>query len=261
MKPQQIFALANQKGGVGKTTTAVNLCTALAAMNRETLLIDLDPQANASTGLGVGREQRARGTYELLMDEVFLPEVTVQTAIPKLSIVPASVDLAGAEVELVNMDRRERRLADALKGAWALYDYIIIDCPPSLNLLTLNALGAADALLVPLQTEFYALEGLSYLVQTVERVKRGFNPRLELAGVILTMYDRRNSLSDAVAGDVKAHFGKRVFDTVVPRNVRISEAPSHGLPVLIYDPRCVGAQAYIQLAAEFLKRFGVPANV
>jgi len=259
MTKHRIFALVNQKGGVGKTTTAINLGTALAAMGRRTLLIDLDPQGNASTGLGIERAQRVTGSYELLLGGVSLADATVATAIPRLSIVPASVQLAGAEIELVNVERREHRLTEALAGN--NFDHVLIDCPPSLNLLTLNALVASDALLVPLQTEFYALEGLSYLVQTVERVKRNLNPRLELAGIILTMYDRRNSLSDAVAQDVRSHFGARVFDTVVPRNVRVSEAPSHGLPVLIYDHRCIGAQAYIQLGAEFLKRFdGVAAR-
>jgi chromosome partitioning protein len=255
MSKLRTFALVNQKGGVGKTTTAINLGTALAAMGRSALIIDLDPQGNASTGLGIERDQRARGTYEMLLGGLSLAEAVVETAIPRLSIVPASVDLAGAEIELVNAERRERRLAEALTGFTTRFDYVLIDCPPSLNLLTLNALAAVDALLVPLQTEFYALEGLSNLVQTVERVKRAFNPRLEMAGIILTMFDRRNSLSEAVAQDVRTHFADRVFDTMIPRNVRVSEAPSHGLPVLIYDHRCLGAQAYIQLAAEFLKRF------
>jgi len=257
----RIFALVNQKGGVGKTTTAINLGTALAAMGRQTLLIDLDPQGNASTGLGIERARRARGTYEILLEGLPVTDAIQLTDVPKLSIVPASVDLAGAEIELVNAERRERRLAEAVATVGGAYDYVLIDCPPSLNLLTVNALAAADALLVPLQTEFYALEGLSFLVQTVDRVKRSVNARLELAGIILTMYDRRNSLSQAVAEDVRAHFGDRVFTTLVPRNVRVSEAPSHGLPVLVYDHRCVGAQAYIQLAAEFLKRFdGVRAG-
>ena len=261
MSKFRTFALVNQKGGVGKTTTAVNLGTALAAMGRTALIIDLDPQGNASTGLGIERAQRARGAYEMLLGGVPAADAIVATAIPRLSIVPSSVDLAGAEIELVNTDRREHRLAEALSGVAGRFDYVLIDCPPSLNLLTLNALVAADALLVPLQTEFYALEGLSYLVQTVERVKRTFNPQLELAGIILTMFDRRNTLSEAVASDVRAHFAAQVFDTMIPRNVRVSEAPSHGLPVLIYDHRCLGAQAYIQLAAEFLKRFdGVRAG-
>jgi chromosome partitioning protein len=259
MQKYRIFALVNQKGGVGKTTTAINLGTALAAMGRRTLVIDLDPQGNASTGLGIDRAQRGRGSYHMLLGGVSLGEAAIATAIPRLSIVPSSVDLAGAEIELVTAEHREHRLAEALKSHD--FDSVLIDCPPSLNLLTLNALVAADALLVPLQTEFYALEGLSYLVQTVDRVKKGLNPRLELAGIILTMFDRRNSLSEAVAQDVRGHFGDRVFETVVPRNVRVSEAPSHGLPVLVYDHRCVGAQAYIQLGAEFLKRFdGVAAR-
>jgi chromosome partitioning protein len=252
----RVIALANQKGGVGKTTTAINLGTGLAAMGRRTLVIDLDPQGNASTGLGIERARRTRGTYEVLLEGLPLLDAVVETSVPKLSILPASVDLAGAEIELVTEDRREYRLADALVGVANRFDHVLIDCPPSLNMLTLNALVASDALLVPLQTEFYALEGLSFLVQTVERVKRTFNPRLELAGIILTMFDRRNSLSEAVASDVRTHFAGRVFETVVPRNVRVSEAPSHGLPVLVYDHRCVGAQAYIQLAAEFLRRYG-----
>ena len=262
MTQKRVFALVNQKGGVGKTTTAINLGTGLAAMGRKVLLVDLDPQGNASTGLGIERSRRAQGTYEVLLGGVAIENAIATTTIPRLSIVAASVNLAGAEIELVTVERRERRLADALGTLDGRFDHVLIDCPPSLNLLTLNALAAADAILVPLQTEFYALEGLSYLVQTVERVKRSFNPRLELAGIILTMFDRRNSLSEAVSQDVRAHFGERVFKTVVPRNVRVSEAPSHGLPVLIYDSRCSGSQAYIELAAEFLKRFdGVPAGV
>jgi chromosome partitioning protein len=255
MTQKRVFALVNQKGGVGKTTTAINLGTGLAAMGRKVLLIDLDPQGNASTGLGVDRGRRARGTYEVMLGGVAMKDAIATTTIPLLSIVPASVNLAGAEIELVTVERREHRLADALATVGGRFDHVLIDCPPSLNLLTLNALVAADALIVPLQTEFYALEGLSYLVQTVDRVKRAFNPRLELAGIILTMFDRRNSLSEAVSQDVRSHFGDRVFKTVVPRNVRVSEAPSHGLPVLIYDNRCIGSQAYMEIAAEFLRRF------
>jgi chromosome partitioning protein len=255
MSTFRTFALVNQKGGVGKTTTAINLGTALAAMGKTALVVDLDPQGNASTGLGIERAQRARGTYEMLLGGVAAGDAIVQTAIPRLSIIPSSVDLAGAEIELVNTERREHRLAESFAGIAGRFDYILIDCPPSLNLLTLNALVASDALIVPLQTEFYALEGLSYLVQTVERVKRAFNNRLELAGIVLTMFDRRNTLSEQVAQDVRTHFAQTVFDTIIPRNVRVSEAPSYGLPVLIYDHRCLGAQAYIQLAAEFLKRF------
>jgi chromosome partitioning protein len=262
MSRHRVFALVNQKGGVGKTTTAINLGTGLAAMGRKVLIIDLDPQGNASTGLGIERDQRAEGVYQVLLGGADLATSVIQTAIPGLSILPSSMDLAGAEIELVTADQRETRLGAALHRQGGAFDHILIDCPPSLNLLTLNALVAADAVLVPMQTEFYALEGLSYLVQTVERVKRGFNPKLELAGIILTMVDRRNALSEAVAQDVRSHFGDRVFQTVVPRNVRVSEAPSHGMPVLIYDQKCAGAQAYLQLAAEFLKRFaGVPARV
>ena len=256
MNSYRTIALVNQKGGVGKTTTAINLGTGLAAMGRRTLIVDLDPQGNASTGVGVERARRAKGTYEVLMEGMPLADAIVETSVPRLWILPSSVNLAGAEIELVTMERREFRLGDALAKVEDKFDQVLIDCPPSLNMLTLNALVAADALLVPLQTEFYAMEGLSYLVQTVERIKRSLNPRLELAGIILTMFDRRNTLSEAVAGEVRAHFAGRVFDTVVPRNVRVSEAPSHGLPVLVYDHRCVGAQAYIQLAAEFLKKFG-----
>ena len=256
MSKARIVALANQKGGVGKTTTAINLGTGLAAMGSRVLVVDLDPQGNASTGLGIERAQRQQGTYQVLLEGMRLDAAVRETAVPRLSVLPASVDLAGAEIELVTEARREYRLADALAGVEARFDHVLIDCPPSLNMLTLNALVAADALLVPLQTEFYALEGLSYLVQTVERVKRSFNPRLELGGIVLTMFDRRNTLSEAVASDVRTHLADKVFYTVVPRNVRVSEAPSHGLPVLVYDHRCVGAQAYIQLAAEFLRRYG-----
>ena len=256
MNPYRTVALVNQKGGVGKTTTAINLGTGLAAMGRRILVVDLDPQGNASTGLGIERARRQKGTYEVLLEGLPSADAIVETSIPGLSMLPSSVSLAGAEIELVTMERREFRLAEALGQIADKFDQVLIDCPPSLNMLTLNALVAADALLVPLQTEFYALEGLSYLVQTVERIKRSLNPKLELAGIILTMVDRRNTLSEAVASEVRQHFGGRVFDTVVPRNVRVSEAPSHGLPVLVYDHRCVGAQAYIQLAAEFLKKFG-----
>ena len=254
MSTFRTFALVNQKGGVGKTTTAINLGTALAAMGKTALVIDLDPQGNASTGLGIERAQRDNGTYDVLMGAVPAADAIVATSIPRLSIIPSTVDLAGAEIELVNAERREHRLAEALAKVADRFDYILIDCPPSLNLLTLNALVSADALIVPLQTEFYALEGLSYLVQTVERVKRAFNNRLELVGIILTMYDRRNSLSEQVAQDVRGHFADTVFETIIPRNVRVSEAPSYGLPVLIYDHRCPGSQAYMRLAAEIMRR-------
>jgi chromosome partitioning protein len=250
----RIIAIANQKGGVGKTTTAVNLATALAAADKKVLLFDLDPQGNASTGLGISRQSRSVTSYEVLVGAKPVKAATVSTSIPHLSVVAASVDLSGAEIELVAAERREYRLRDALSGQALDFDYVLIDCPPSLGLLTLNALVAAHAVLVPLQCEFYALEGLSHLVRTIERVKRHLNPTLEIQGVVLTMFDKRNNLSDLVAADVRDHFGDKVYDTVIPRNVRISEAPSHGKPVLLYDFRCPGAQAYVHLAGEVLRR-------
>jgi len=252
----RIIAIANQKGGVGKTTTAVNLATALAAADKKVLLFDLDPQGNASTGLGISRQARAVTSYEVLVGARAIKAATVATTVPHLAVVAASVDLSGAEIELVGAERREYRLRDALtaKVETLPFDYILIDCPPSLGLLTLNALVAAHAVLVPLQCEFYALEGLSHLVRTIERVKRHLNPSLEIQGVVLTMFDKRNNLSDLVAADVRDHFGDKVYDTVIPRNVRISEAPSHGKPVLLYDFRCPGAQAYVHLAGEVLRR-------
>jgi chromosome partitioning protein len=250
----RILAIVNQKGGVGKTTTAVNLATALAAVKKRVLLIDFDPQGNASTGLGISRQNRRVTSYDVLLADVSVMEAAIATPIPLLSLVPSSVDLSGAEIELVEVSGREFRLRKALDGIAGAYDYVLIDCPPSLGLLTLNALVAAHAVLVPLQCEFYALEGLSHLVRTVERVKRSLNPKLEIQGVVLTMFDKRNNLSDLVAADVRGHFGDKVYDTVIPRNVRISEAPSHGKPVLIYDFRSAGAQAYIHLASEVLRR-------
>jgi chromosome partitioning protein len=251
----QIIAIANQKGGVGKTTTSINLATSLALAGQKVLLIDLDPQGNASTGLGIDRRQRSRGTYALLIDGASPADLQLRTDVAGLSIIPADPDLAGAEVEMVALDRREFRLQDALRGAEAqTRDYIIIDCPPSLNLLTLNALVAASAVLVPLQCEFFALEGISQLVRTVERVNRSLNPTLELQGIVLTMFDRRNNLSELVAADARSFFGNRVYDTVIPRNIRVSEAPSHGKPVHLYDPKSPGALAYARLAEEVLQR-------
>jgi chromosome partitioning protein len=250
----RIIAVANQKGGVGKTTTTINLATALAACGKKVLVMDFDPQGNASTGLGLDKSERQQGTYEVLFGEKTLEEVANKTKVPKLFIAPASVHLAGAEIELVNSENREFRLKHAIENNSMDLDYILIDCPPSLNLLTLNALVASDAVLVPLQAEFYALEGLSHLVKTIERVKRAFNPHLELQGVVLTMVDRRNALSGSVERDVREFFGEKVYQTVIPRNVRVSEAPSHGLPVLVYDMKCPGSQAYISLASEVIKR-------
>ena len=253
----RIFAIANQKGGVGKTTTAINLATAMAAAGERVLLVDLDPQGNASTGLGISRTDRNRGSYALLIDGLPVEEASRASFVPGLALVPAEADLAGAEIELVGMDRREYRLRDALTPLRQHPDppgFVLIDCPPSLGLLTLNGLVAADAVLVPLQCEFYALEGISALTRTIEMVKRGFNPGLKLQGIVLTMYDRRNNLSDQVAADARGFFGSTVYETMIPRNIRISEAPSHGKPVLLYDFRSPGAQAYVQLAGEVLRR-------
>jgi chromosome partitioning protein len=250
----RIVAIANQKGGVGKTTTAVNLATALAASGDRILVVDLDPQGNASTGFGIGRDRREVTSYELLLGDADLEAAAISTAVPRLSLVPASPDLAGAEIELSGRPQREFLLRKAVRSPMGNYDQVLIDCPPSLNLLTINALVAADRVLVPLQCEFYALEGLAQLTQTIERVRQALNPRLALHGVLLTMYDRRNNLCDLVAADVRGHFGEKVYDTVIPRNVRVSEAPSHGVPVLIYDHRCPGSQAYMRLAAEIMRR-------
>lgn len=254
----RIISVVNQKGGVGKTTTTVNLATALAAVGRRVLVVDADPQGNASTGLGLQRSERGTGCYELMFDGLSVEDVVKPTIIPNLFIIPSSTDLAGAEIQLVTIDRREYRMKDALDRSAKDYDIIFIDCPPALNLITLNALIASHAIMIPLQPEFYALEGVSSLLQTVEAVRARFNPGLEIQGVVLTMYDRRNSLSDAVASDVRAFFGDKVYATVIPRNVRVSEAPSHGKPVLLYDLKCHGSRAYMQLASELLKReFGV----
>lgn len=252
-KIPRILAMANQKGGVGKTTTAVNLATALCATGKRVLLVDLDPQGNATTGLGVKRSEISKSAYDVIFDDANVIDVSRPTKVPGLSVLPSSVHLSGAEIELVTAMNREYRLQRALRVPLP-FDYIIIDCPPSLSLLTLNALVCADSIVVPLQCEFYALEGLSHLVKTIERVRKTFNPRLEIHGVVLTMFDQRNNLSGMVAEDVREYFGDKVYKTIIPRNVRLSEAPSYGLPAIVYDMRCPGAKAYISLAKEILQR-------
>lgn len=255
------IAVANQKGGVGKTTTAINIGTALAATGWRVLIIDLDPQGNASTGLGIDRGARTHSSYDLLIDAQSCVEAAIPTRVPRLEVIASTADLSGAEIELVDLEHRTHRLDAALSsvppGRW---DVVLVDCPPSLGLLTINAMSAAHSLLVPLQCEFFALEGLSQLLQTIERIRARFNPGLQILGVALTMYDRRNRLSEQVAADVRAALGKLVFETIIPRNVRLSEAPSHGMPALIYDHRCPGSEAYIALARELMGRLPAPTS-
>jgi chromosome partitioning protein len=258
-KPARVLAIANQKGGVGKTTTAINLGTALAAIGEHVLIVDLDPQGNASTGLGIDNRDRAHSTYDVLTGEASLRDAILPTAVPKLSIAPSTLDLSGLELEISQERDRAYRLRNALgllnrPGDENAFNYVLVDCPPSLNLLTVNAMAAAHAVLVPLQCEFFALEGLSQLLKTVEQVKQALNPSLEIHGIVLTMFDARNNLSNQVVADVRQHMGSKVYDTVIPRNVRISEAPSYGKPVLVYDLKCVGSEAYLKLATEIIQR-------
>jgi chromosome partitioning protein len=258
-KRPRVLALANQKGGVGKTTTAINLGTALAAISQRVLIIDLDPQGNASTGLGIDRKNRARSTYDVLMGEAKLADIVIETAVPRLHIAPSTMDLSGLELEVAQERDRNYRLRNAILSLPAGsspegFDYVLVDCPPSLNLLTINAMAASDSILVPLQCEFFALEGLSQLLKTVEQVKANLNPKLTIHGVVLTMYDARNNLSDQVVADVKQFMGAKVYETIIPRNVRVSEAPSYGKPVLLYDFKCSGSQAYLKLASEVVQR-------
>ncbi len=257
----RVLVLANQKGGVGKTTTAINLGTALAAVGEDVLVIDLDPQGNASTGLGVDRKSRAVSTYDVLLGESSLADAIVETVVPRLAIAPSTLDLLGVELEIAGDKDRAFRLKRALAELVTAelhegkrYDYVLIDCPPSLNLLTINALASADAVVVPLQCEFFALEGLSQLLSTVEQVTRTLNPKQSIHGVVLTMYDPRNNLATQVAADVRRFMGDKVYETMIPRNVRVSEAPSHGKPVLLYDLKCQGSQAYLRLASEVIQR-------
>ena len=253
-KKAKVWAVANQKGGVGKTTTAVNLATALAACKKKVLVIDLDPQGNASTGLGVDSNDRSRSIYQVLVGGIEIEDTILKTDVPRMRVIGSGVELSGAELELVDAPQREFRLSRALEPVLGDFDYILIDCPPALGLLTLNAFVAADSVLVPLQAEFYALEGLSHLLRTIDRVKRGLNSRLDIQGIILTMFDRRNNLCEMVASDVREFLGDKVYKTMIPRNVKVSEAPSHGKPVLLYDVNCAGSKAYIKLAGEIIRQ-------
>lgn len=250
----RVITIANQKGGVGKTTTAINLATALAAIGERVLIVDLDPQGNASTGLGIDREDREISSYDVLLGDVDALDAAVPTAVPNLSIVPSTMDLLGVEMEISGKQDRVFRLRAALDRVSTRFNYVLVDCPPSLNLLTLNAMAAADSILVPLQTEFFALEGLSQLLKTVDQVKRSINPKLEIQGIVLTMFDKRNNLALQVVEDVRSHLGDKVYETIIPRNVRVSEAPSHGKPAILYDLGCAGSQAYLQLASEVIRR-------
>ncbi|AIL65239.1 Chromosome partitioning protein ParA [Rickettsiales bacterium Ac37b] len=250
----QIISVVNQKGGVGKTTTTTNLATALAAVGKKTLILDFDPQGNASTGLGVTKEQRIHTIYDVLTDQINIDDAIITTEIPKLHIITATVDLSAAEIELINLKRREFVLKNKLDESKQQYDYILIDCPPSLGILTLNALVASKSIIIPLQCEFFALEGLSHLLQTIQLVRSRLNPILDINGIVLTMYDKRNKLTEQVEYDVRECLGESVYKTVIPRNVRISEAPSHGKPALIYDLKCSGAIAYVHLAKEILNK-------
>jgi chromosome partitioning protein len=258
MNQPRILALANQKGGVGKTTTAINLGTALAAIGEDVLIIDLDPQGNASTGLGIGHRQRVRSTYEVLVGDCDLRSAIVETAVPRLHIAPSTLDLLGVELEIAQQRDRAFKLRKAVQALSVSegqgFGYVLVDCPPSLNLLTINAMTAADAVLVPLQCEFFALEGLSQLLKTVDQVRDTLNPRLSIHGIVLTMYDARNNLSGQVVADVRQFMGEKVYKTVIPRNVRVSEAPSYGKPALLYDLKCPGSQAYVRLASEIIQR-------
>ena len=254
-KAPRIITVANQKGGVGKTTTTINLSTALAAIGERVLVVDVDPQGNASTGLGIDRDDRTVSSYDLLIGEAGLRQAVIPTAVPNLSIVPSTMDLLGVEMEIAGRKDRVFRLRDGLaETGGAGFTYVLIDCPPSLNLLTLNALAAADSVLVPLQCEFFALEGLSQLLKTVDQVRTAINPHLAIQGVVMTMYDRRNNLANQVVDDVRAHMGDLVYRTVIPRNVRLSEAPSYGKPAILYDLECAGSQAYLNLASEVIQR-------
>jgi chromosome partitioning protein len=259
LKTPRILALANQKGGVGKTTTAINLGTALAAIGEKVLILDLDPQGNASTGLGIDRKSRRVSTYHVLSGEASLASAVVETAVPRLYVAPSTLDLLGVELEIAHERNRAHRLRLAVKdlmdqGVEDPFTYVLIDCPPSLNLLTINALAASDAVLVPLQCEFFALEGLSQLLTTVEQVRTTLNPHLSIHGIVLTMFDPRNNLAGQVVADVRQFMGNKVYETMIPRNVRVSEAPSHGKPVLLYDLKCAGSQAYLRLASEIIQR-------